>query len=36
MKMDFPVAKTVNARSSVRTYENRDLSANEKLKSTPI
>lgn len=30
MKMDFPVAKTVNARSSVRTYENRDLSANEK------
>lgn len=30
MNMDFPVAKTVNARSSVRTYENRDLSANEK------
>ncbi|WP_313582345.1 nitroreductase family protein [Lacrimispora sp.] len=30
MKMDFPVAKTVNARSSVRTYENRDLTANEK------
>ncbi|WP_313152289.1 nitroreductase family protein [Lacrimispora sp.] len=30
MKMDFPVAKTVNARSSVRTYENRGLSTNEK------
>lgn len=30
MKMDFPVEKTVKARSSVRTYENRGLSKNEK------
>ncbi|GLC82230.1 nitroreductase family protein [Lacrimispora brassicae] len=30
MKMDFPVEKTVKARSSIRTYENRGLSKNEK------
>lgn len=30
MKVDFPVEKTVKARSSVRTYENRGLSTKEK------
>ena len=30
MNVDFPVEKTVMARSSVRTYENRVLSTNEK------
>ncbi len=30
MKVDFPVEKTVKARSSVRTYENRGLSTNDK------
>jgi len=30
MNVDFPVEKTVMARSSVRTYENRGLSTNEK------
>ena len=32
MNVDFPVEKTVMARSSVRTYENRGLSTNEKDK----
>jgi hypothetical protein len=36
MELDFPVEKTVKTRSSVRTYEEGTLSAEEKNESIPI